>query len=62
MVDLSTSFSGSIPQYYDMCLGAAWFDAFAADLAQRLPTKPPGDVLEIACGTGLLTWRVRERL
>jgi len=62
MVDLSTSFSGSIPQYYDMCLGPAWFDAFAADLAQRLPTKPPGDVLEIACGTGLLTRRVRERL
>jgi SAM-dependent methyltransferase len=32
------------------------------DLAQRLPVKPPGDVLEIACGTGLATRRVRERL
>ena len=62
MVDVRVSFSGSIPEYYDSCLGPAWFDAFAADLAQRLPAKPPGDVLEIACGTGLLTRRVRERL
>ena len=62
MVDVRVSFSGSIPEYYDSCLGPAWFEAFAADLAQRLPAKPPGDVLEIACGTGLLTRRVRERL
>jgi SAM-dependent methyltransferase len=62
MVDVSASFSGSIPEYYDSCLGPAWFDAFAVDLAQRLPAKPPGDVLEIACGTGLVTRRLRERL
>lgn len=62
MVDTSADFSGSVPKYYDTCLGPAWFDAFAADLAQRLPSKPPGDVLEIACGTGLATRRVRQRL
>ena len=62
MVDVKASFTGSIPEYYDSCLGPAWFDAFAVDLAQRLPVKPPGDVLEIACGTGLVTRRVRERL
>src|SRR6266581_3079924 len=62
MVDVSSSFSGSIPEYYDSCLGLAWFDAFAVDLAQRLPAEPPGDVLEIACGTGVMTQRVRERL
>ncbi len=62
MVDVTASFSGSIPEYYDRCLGPAWFDPFAMVLAKRLPTKPPGDVLEIACGTGPLTRRVREQL
>jgi len=62
MVDVKAEFSGSIPGYYDSCLGPAWFDAYAADLAQRLPVRPPGEVLEIACGTGLVTRRLRERL
>jgi SAM-dependent methyltransferase len=43
-------------------MGPAWFDAFAADIAERLPATLPGDVLEIACGTGLVTRRLRERL
>lgn len=62
MADVRATFSGSIPEYYDSCLGPAWFDALAADLAQRLPAKPPGNVLEIACGTGLVTKRLRARL
>ncbi len=62
MAELSATFSGSIPEYYDACLGPAWFDPYAQDLAQRLPRKPAGDVLEIACGTGILTRRARERL
>lgn len=62
MVDLSANFAGSIPEYYDKCLGPAWFQAFAADLAKRLPVKPAGHVLELACGTGIVTRRLRERL
>lgn len=62
MVDVAANFTGSIPEFYDSCLGPAWFDTFAADLAQRLPAKPPGDVLELACGTGIVTRRLRERL
>ena len=60
MVAASTGFTG--PAYYDSCLGPAWFDPFAADLVRRLPPRPPGDVLEIACGTGLVTRRLRQRL
>jgi SAM-dependent methyltransferase len=60
MVSASASFTG--PQYYNDCIGPVWFDPFAADLVQRLPERPPGDVLEIACGTGLVTRRLRERL
>lgn len=60
MVSASATFSG--PQYYDRHLGPIQFDPFAAELAGRMPPRPPGDVLEIACGTGLVTKRLRERL
>jgi SAM-dependent methyltransferase len=60
MVSASASFTG--PQYYNDCMGPLWFEPFAADLAQRLPEHPPGEVLEIACGTGIVTRRLRERL
>jgi len=62
MADAIEGFAGSIPEYYDSCLGPAWFDAYATDLAQRLAVAPPGDVLEIACGTGLVTTHLRKRL
>jgi len=60
MVSASATFSG--PQYYDQRLGPIQFDPFAAELVRRLPPRPPGNVLEIACGTGLVTKRLRERL
>lgn len=62
MVDTNANYGGTIPAYYDTCLGSAWFDAFGADLAQRLPARVAGNVLEIACGTGLVTRRLREHL
>jgi SAM-dependent methyltransferase len=62
VVDVTANFAGTIPEYYDRCLGPAWFEALAADLAARLPARPTGDVLELACGTGIVTRRLRERL
>ena len=62
MADIKATFAGSIPGYYDECLGPAYFDACGEALAGRVPARPPGDVLEIACGTGLVTRRLRERL
>jgi len=62
MADVRASFNGSIPEYYDRFLGPAWNEAFAVELARRLPANPPGAVLEIACGTGLVSRHLRERL
>ena len=62
MVDLAANFSGSMPEYYDAIMGPAQFDVFGEDLARRLPAAPPGAVLEIACGTGVVTRRLRARL
>jgi SAM-dependent methyltransferase len=55
-------FDGSMPEHYDRHLGRAQFDPFAAFLVERLPARPDGAVLEIACGTGLVTRRLRQRL
>ncbi|HEX6691668.1 MAG TPA: methyltransferase domain-containing protein [Burkholderiales bacterium] len=62
MSDVMRKFSGSIPEYYDSIMGPAQFEPFAAELAARLPAKPAGDVLELACGTGRVTQHLRKRL
>jgi len=62
MVDTARDFSGSIPEYYDSILGPAQLNALAADLVRRMPVRPRGDVLELACGTGIVTQRLRERI
>lgn len=62
MADVKIQFGGAMPDFYDRYLGPAQFDPYALFLAQRVPPRPGGDVLEIACGTGLVTRRLRERL
>jgi ubiquinone/menaquinone biosynthesis C-methylase UbiE len=62
MVDTARDFGGAIPEFYDRLLGAAQFDGIAADLVRRVPVRPKGEVLELACGTGIVTQRLRERV
>ena len=62
MVDTRANYGGTIPEYYDRYLGPAWFDAFGAELVRRLDGGVVGDMLEVACGTGLVTRRLRERV
>jgi len=55
-------FSGSIPEFYDRLLGPALFEPYADNLVERLPNDKSLRVLELACGTGIVTRRLREAL
>jgi SAM-dependent methyltransferase len=62
VTDTNARFVGSIPENYDRHLGPVLFEPCARDLARRVPTTPGTRVLEIACGTGIVTRHLRERL
>jgi len=63
VAEASSQFIGSIPETYDRHLGPLLFEPYARDLAARLdPPAAPARVLEIACGTGIVTRQLRERL
>lgn len=50
-----SAFAGAIPRLYERFLVPLIFEPYAVDLAQRLSTDPPSQVLEIAAGTGVVT-------
>jgi ubiquinone/menaquinone biosynthesis C-methylase UbiE len=62
MAETSLSFSGSIPQMYDRYLGPVLFEPYAVDLARRVAAHAAGPVLEMACGTGVVTQQLRTYL
>jgi ubiquinone/menaquinone biosynthesis C-methylase UbiE len=62
MPDQHAAFIGSIPENYDRYLGPALFEPYAADLAGRLHVSAGAAVLELACGTGIVTRRLRDHL
>ena len=62
MPDQSAAFVGSIPANYHRYLGPLFFHGYAEDLAARVPPTPAMRVLEIACGTGIVTRRLVERI
>jgi SAM-dependent methyltransferase len=50
-----------VPAFYDRYRGPV-FERYAADLVSRLPKADGLRVLELACGTGIVTRRLREAL
>jgi ubiquinone/menaquinone biosynthesis C-methylase UbiE len=59
--DPNVVFSGAIPENYDRYLGPVLFEPYARDLVERLGPRKPRSVLEIACGSGILTHRLRAQ-
>jgi ubiquinone/menaquinone biosynthesis C-methylase UbiE len=60
--DRNVIFAGAIPENYDRYLGPVIFEPYAEDLASRLKNEKLDRVLEIACGTGIVTRRMRDAL
>jgi ubiquinone/menaquinone biosynthesis C-methylase UbiE len=55
-------FAGSIPEIYQQFLVPLIFQPYADDLAARVASVDPRDVLETAAGTGVLTRALAARL
>lgn len=62
MIDPNSAFTGSIPENYDQYLGPVLFEGYARDMARRVPATPGTRLLEVACGTGIVTGHLRARL
>jgi ubiquinone/menaquinone biosynthesis C-methylase UbiE len=62
MSNNNVAFVGSIPENYDRYLGPVLFEPYAVDLAQRVTVPEDGSLLEVACGTGIVTRRLRDQL
>jgi ubiquinone/menaquinone biosynthesis C-methylase UbiE len=55
-------FDETIPEAYDRYLGPLLFQPYATDLAARLEVGPAMRILELACGTGVVTRALLARL
>jgi ubiquinone/menaquinone biosynthesis C-methylase UbiE len=62
MTDRNAAFTGSIPENYDRYLGPALFEPYASDIVGRVNVREGASVLELACGTGIVTRLLREHL
>lgn len=57
-----TSFAGNIPRIYDTNLGPVWFHNYAQEMAALAANRTASRVLEVACGTGIVTRALRDAL
>jgi ubiquinone/menaquinone biosynthesis C-methylase UbiE len=56
------AYVGTVPLYYHRGIGPFLFEPFAQHTAERIGTRGPKVVLETACGTGIVTRRLRAAL
>jgi ubiquinone/menaquinone biosynthesis C-methylase UbiE len=56
------TFDGSIAKNYDHYLGPFLFESYADDLAGRIAFTGESNILELACGTGIVTKCLAGRL
>jgi len=62
LIEGKAKFDGSVPVFYDRFFGPFCFEPYAVELARRITAEPGARVLELACGTGILTRRLRAVL
>src|SRR5690349_17726254 len=61
-MDSDVRFTADIPGWYDRVLAPFWFAPSAREMAARVAALQPRRVLEIACGTGILSGQLRHTL
>jgi ubiquinone/menaquinone biosynthesis C-methylase UbiE len=54
------AYVGTIPEHYHRGIGPFLFEPFARHTAERVKVLGPRRLLETACGTGIVTRRLRE--
>ena len=62
MAETDKLFAGAIPEIYDRFLVPILFEPYAADMVRAIVSLEPGDVLETAAGTGVLTRALAAQL
>jgi ubiquinone/menaquinone biosynthesis C-methylase UbiE len=62
MSEADKVFAGSVPENYDRYMVPLIFEPYAEDIAQRAAAFSPGNVLETAAGTGVVTRALAPRL
>lgn len=58
----ATAFVGNVPKNYDAHLGPFLFEPYARQLAETVAAHGPETILELACGTGIVTKALIARL
>jgi ubiquinone/menaquinone biosynthesis C-methylase UbiE len=56
------TFDGSIPKNYDHYIGPFLFEPYADDLVGRIEITAGANILELACGTGIVTQHLAGHL